>query len=739
MIQAKLHVGAPDNRFEREADRVAEQVMRMPLPDGAGASGIAPRVQRRSMDEDEDLTLQAKASDGPARPLGSAMERHVAPLQSGGQPLPDAQRAFFEPRFGVDFSSVRIHRDSRASQATRGIGARAYALGPNVVFGRGEYRPETEPGRRLIAHELVHVIQQGQAPRSPTNGPPHSARPGRTHGTTIHRQAEVQDMPAATGSLLLHPAAPTNGVKVDILAHRQGGLMRDAQLRPRVSAIIGPGATIRGIATAIRPHFVAATPSPSPTVDSTAPTVEEIARALLVYSQYYLPVPSGQRGAAATPLENFRVGLRLTLPIEIDIQTQEWVVSPPFIRLWAESYEPGWQPFLDQPAAGFTPRTTAELGTEVTDFLQANTTPLGHGIALGARMLTNPVAAVQFALSVFDRLEASSPTAAFNAALELMNYSVNHQIGLLARLGSGAAMLWRLRTLLSLPPSGLSEEREAQRQRAIRMLPGEYVLGETAEGRPLRVLHFPGRTTRRALVIAGVHGSEQSGVEAVELLRQSLETAAQPPFFTVILVPIVFPDNYERARREGSTPTNRNFPAPGESLASARERGQARRRPRGPIDERGHSILPENIMLMNLIERFRPERIASVHSTRTAASAGVFSDPETGPASDLALEMAQSIAAVNPDWVRGNTGDNPVWSGGTPGGTSLGGWGPGAVNEGRETDRPGAIVITVEIRRGHRSDDPDTTDPEERLREIETHRDALRDIFLGPPGGAGTP
>ncbi len=746
LIQAKLRVGAPDDRFEREADRVAEQVMRMPLPDAAGpteaparAANIKPRVQRRSVEEDEDLTLQAKAADSPAGPQGPGTERLVTSLQKGGQPLPAAQRAFFEPRFGVDFGSVRIHRGSRAAQAAHGIGARAYTLGRNVVFGRGEYRPGTEPGRRLIAHELAHVIQQGHAPRGPAAAPPQTAPRGRTAGTAVQRQAEVQDMRAATGSLLLHPAAPSNGVKVDILAHRQGGLMNDSQLRPRVSAIIGPSATIRGIAEAIRPHFVAATPNPSPTVNSTAPTVEEIAKALLVYSQYYLPVPSGERGAAATPLENFRVGLRLTLPIEIDIQTQEWVVSPPLIRLWAESYESGWQPFLDQPAAGYTPRTTTELDTEVTDFLQANTTALAQGIALGARMLTNPVAAVQFALKVFDRLEAASAESAFNAALELMNFSVNHQIGLLARLGAGAAILWRLRTLLSLPPAGLSEDREAERARAMRMLPGEFVLGETAQGRPLRVLQFPGRTTRRALVIAGVHGSEQSGIEAVELLRQSLESAAQPPYFTVILVPIVFPDNYERARREGSTPTNRNFPAPGESLSRARERGQARRRPRGPIDERGHGILPENIMLMNLIERFRPERIASVHSTRTAASAGVFSDPETGPASDLALEMAQQIAGVNPDWVRGNSGDNPVWSGGTPGGTSLGGWGPGAVNEGRETDRPGAIVITVEIRRGHRSDDPDTADPEERLLEIEAHRDALRDIFLGPPGGSGNP
>lgn len=181
LIQAKLRVGAPDDRFEREADGVAEQVMRMPLPAAAGTAGapalalalanggITRRVQRQSVEEDEDLTLQAKATNRAAAPQGQRTQRLVTSLQNGGHPLPATQRAFFEPRFGVDFSGVRIHRDSRAAQAAHGLGARAYTLGRNVVFGSGEYRPGTEPGRRLIAHELAHVVQQGASGSAPAS------------------------------------------------------------------------------------------------------------------------------------------------------------------------------------------------------------------------------------------------------------------------------------------------------------------------------------------------------------------------------------------------------------------------------------------------------------------------------------------------------------------------------------------------------------------------------------------
>jgi hypothetical protein len=84
--------------------------------------------------------------------------------KAGGTPLPRALRSYFEPRFGHDFSQVRVHTDAGAATAARGIQARAYTLGRDVVFGAGEYAPATEGGKRLLAHELTHVIQQASEP-----------------------------------------------------------------------------------------------------------------------------------------------------------------------------------------------------------------------------------------------------------------------------------------------------------------------------------------------------------------------------------------------------------------------------------------------------------------------------------------------------------------------------------------------------------------------------------------------
>jgi hypothetical protein len=90
-------------------------------------------------------------------------------LRSPGQPLDSATRAFMEPRFGHDFSHVRVHSDAAAEQSAREVNANAYTAGHNIVFGAGRFAPGTHTGRRLIAHELAHVVQQGQntTPRTP--------------------------------------------------------------------------------------------------------------------------------------------------------------------------------------------------------------------------------------------------------------------------------------------------------------------------------------------------------------------------------------------------------------------------------------------------------------------------------------------------------------------------------------------------------------------------------------------
>jgi len=171
LLQPKLTVNEPGDRYEQEADRVAEAVMRMPdlagTPTRPGIQRVRPEddVQRQvEEDEEEEERVQAKEAPGQAPEVTPETAAAIDGLRGGGQPLDRATRAYMEPRFGYDFGQVRIHTDAGAADTARSVQARAFTLGRDVVFGASEYRPGTEAGRRLLAHELTHVVQQRSAP-----------------------------------------------------------------------------------------------------------------------------------------------------------------------------------------------------------------------------------------------------------------------------------------------------------------------------------------------------------------------------------------------------------------------------------------------------------------------------------------------------------------------------------------------------------------------------------------------
>jgi len=239
-LQAKLKIGQPGDRYEQEADRVAEQVMQMPEPrvqrqpieeeeeeqiqtkqvteqitplvqrqveeeeeeqvQTKPVTGqIAPLVQRQVVEEEEEQVqtkpvtgqftplvqrqdeeeeelrkqpieeeedLQAKTTSGRIPGVQPNIESNIQSLKGGGQPLSENDRAFFESRFGRDFSQVRVHADTQAAETARGMNARAFTVGNNVVFGGDESQLASSSSQHLLAHELVHVVQQeGQATR----------------------------------------------------------------------------------------------------------------------------------------------------------------------------------------------------------------------------------------------------------------------------------------------------------------------------------------------------------------------------------------------------------------------------------------------------------------------------------------------------------------------------------------------------------------------------------------------
>ena len=164
-LQTKLTINTPGDQYEQEADRVAEQVMRMPDRQGYAAptmTSTAPFVQRQcAACKGEEEPRQRSDESAPHSP------RFLPPfvgenLNSPGRPLDAVSRTFFESRFGRDFSEVRIRTDAHAVRRADELGALAYTIGNEVGFARGAYKPETPFGRGLLAHELTHVVQKAE-------------------------------------------------------------------------------------------------------------------------------------------------------------------------------------------------------------------------------------------------------------------------------------------------------------------------------------------------------------------------------------------------------------------------------------------------------------------------------------------------------------------------------------------------------------------------------------------------
>ena len=234
-IQGKLIIGKPNDKYEQEADRVADEVMRMPEPQVQRQSEedeeeemiqtkpigdqITPLIQRQvepeeeeeaEPEKEEEETIQTKA-EGQTPDVTPSLESRINALQGGGKSLSKETRNFFEPRFGQDFSNVKVHADPNANQLARSINARAFTKGSDVVFGDGEYSPGSFKGKRLLGHELTHVVQQGGTVGSPNlnrvqqqtiqkqDGEPEAESPGQT--TT--RNSTSLTVPGPFGDIVL--------------------------------------------------------------------------------------------------------------------------------------------------------------------------------------------------------------------------------------------------------------------------------------------------------------------------------------------------------------------------------------------------------------------------------------------------------------------------------------------------------------------------------------------------------
>lgn len=210
-IQPRLRIDQPGDRYEQEADEVAEQIMRMPE---TGVPGGPPgptqhrdtRLQRlcstgRGLRRKEEESQRTSEAPDQFAEITPEIEAQIEALRGTGQPLSESARAFFEPRLGHDFGGVRVHTDARAASTSRALRAQAFTIERDIVFGAGQYAPETATGRQLLAHELTHVVQQGAASRV--------QRPAHRADARDHRaQPDAVSRPLAPGASSIRLIVP---------------------------------------------------------------------------------------------------------------------------------------------------------------------------------------------------------------------------------------------------------------------------------------------------------------------------------------------------------------------------------------------------------------------------------------------------------------------------------------------------------------------------------------------------
>ncbi len=167
-IQPKLTIGAPNDRYEREADAMADRIMRMPQAYSSqtlssAANGIQRTCSACSHEKEQirRKPLMMKSEGG--MPVATPnLQTQLSGSKGSGNPMPSAINNQMSQAFNTDFSKVRIHTDSRAAQMNQGLNALAFTHGSDIYFNKGTYNPSSSDGKRLLGHELTHVVQQGE-------------------------------------------------------------------------------------------------------------------------------------------------------------------------------------------------------------------------------------------------------------------------------------------------------------------------------------------------------------------------------------------------------------------------------------------------------------------------------------------------------------------------------------------------------------------------------------------------
>ncbi len=185
-LQPKLKINSPSDRYEQEADSIANKVMRIPptftqpkpykneniTEDTIQQRPLAAQISTLNLDgnaqrkcakceEEEKQVLQTKSNSSTTEAASNALTNQIQQSNGSGQSMDTNTKSFMESRFGTDFSNVRIHTNNSAQNMNQEINAKAFTVGNNIYFNQGEYNPDLDTGKKLLAHELTHTLQQG--------------------------------------------------------------------------------------------------------------------------------------------------------------------------------------------------------------------------------------------------------------------------------------------------------------------------------------------------------------------------------------------------------------------------------------------------------------------------------------------------------------------------------------------------------------------------------------------------
>ena len=178
-IQTKLLLGSATNRFEQEADQIAQQVVNQLHAPSPQTSEPTPMVQGKPTPEEdphgdpEVSPIQRQMAPPAEGAVSTELETTINQARGSGHALPKALQGAMEHSLNANLSSVRIHRDAQADRLNRAIQARAFTSGQDIFFRQGEYNPKSRTGQELIAHEIAHTLQQ-RKPIIQHPGPEHS-------------------------------------------------------------------------------------------------------------------------------------------------------------------------------------------------------------------------------------------------------------------------------------------------------------------------------------------------------------------------------------------------------------------------------------------------------------------------------------------------------------------------------------------------------------------------------------